>query len=260
MKKANRIVIKLGGSSLQDPTTLRKVIETIRGYRKYDYSVIIVHGGGPSINEELTKRGITWQFINGQRQTTPEMISIIEEVLVGKINRHLVEDFNAARIPAVGFSGAECETLFCNQASAELGQVGNITKVNTLWIERLLAASGSVVPVVAPIGVGMNGEKYNINADWAASKLASALNAEKLIFLTDQPGIMNPEGQLIASASPQFLHQLVEKKIVTGGMHTKVLTVLEALKSGVPQVRVMSGKEAENALWSDHIGTFACIA
>ncbi len=253
--KTKRVVIKLGGSSLQDATTLRKVIETIRGYRKYDYSVILVHGGGPSINAELTKRGITWNFINGQRQTTEEMISVIEEVLVDRINRQLVEDLNQSRIPAVGFSGAESETLFCEQSNAELGLVGRITNVNTVWIERLLAATGSVVPVIAPIGIGQNKEKYNINADWAASKLASALKAEKLIFLTDQQGILGTNGELITCASHSELGELVESKVVSGGMYTKVLTAIEALSAGVPQVRVMSGKESENGLWSDYIGT-----
>ncbi len=255
--KSKRVIIKLGGSSLQDPTTLRKVIETIRGYRKYDYSVILVHGGGPMINEELTKRGITWNFINGQRQTTEAMISVIEEVLVDRINQQLVEDLNQARIPAVGFSGAEAETLFCEQSNPELGLVGKITHVNTVWIERLLAAAGSVVPVIAPIGIGLNKEKYNINADWAASKLASALKAEKLIFLTDQPGILGANGTLITSANSLELGELVDSKVVSGGMHTKVLTAIEALHCGVPQVRVMSGKESENGLWSDYIGTLA---
>ena len=256
---SKRVVLKLGGSSLQDPTTLRKVLETIRGYRKYDYSVVLVHGGGPIINDELTKRGISWTFINGQRKTTPEMMTVIEEVLVNRVNRQLVEDLNQARIPAVGFSGAEGETLFCEQANPELEMVGRVTQVNTLWIERLLAATGAVVPVIAPIGIGKNKERYNINADWAASKLASALKAEKLIFLTDQKGILGADGNLIATAGPQDLGQLVETKVVTGGMYTKVLTVMEALNSGVPQVRVMSGKESENGLWSDYIGTFAHV-
>jgi len=171
----------------------------------------------------------------------------------------LVEDLNAARIPAVGFSGAESETLYCEAANPALGLVGNIVNVNTLWIERLLAAIGAVVPVIAPIGIGSLGEKYNINADWAASRLASSLQAEKLIFLTDQEGILDPNGNLISSANPSFLNELVENSIVTGGMLTKVLTVLEALKKGVPQVRVMSGKEAETGLWSDGVGTFACL-
>lgn len=252
-----RVVIKLGGSSLQDPSTLRHVIETIRGYRKYEYSVVLVHGGGPVINEELTKRGISWNFINGQRQTTEQMISVIEEVLVHRINRQLVEDLNNSRIPAVGFSGAEGEILFCEQANPELGLVGKITRVNTTWIERLLSAAGAVVPIIAPIGIGINGEKYNINADWAASKIASALKVDKLIFLTDQLGVLGADGNLITKASPTDLHHLVESKVVTGGMYTKVLTAMEALNCGVSQVRVMSGKDSEKGLWSDGIGTFA---
>ncbi len=111
--------------------------------------------------------------------------------------------------------------------------------------------------MIAPIGIGLHGEKYNINADWAASKLATALKADKLIFLTDQLGILNPEGQLIESASLGNLNHLLEKQVVTGGMQTKVLTVMEALRSGVRQVRVMSGRDSERGLWSDRIGTRA---
>jgi acetylglutamate kinase len=137
-----RVVLKLGGSSLVDPETRRAVIETVRGFRKYDHSVVVVHGGGPSINQALTAKGLKWQFIQGQRQTTPEMMGVIEDVLAGEINKALVDDMNAGGVPCVGFSGAESETLLCEQASQELGQVGRILEVNTLWIERLLSASG----------------------------------------------------------------------------------------------------------------------
>jgi len=254
-----RVVLKLGGSSLQDPQTLQAVIGAVRGFLQFDYSVVVVHGGGPLINQALTAKGITWQFINGQRQTTPEMMSVIEEVLAHQVNQSLVNDLNGAGIPAVGISGAENNTLFCQQASRELGQVGKVIAVNTHWIERLLQASGTVVPVIAPIGIGAGGDKYNINADWAAAKLATALGAKKLIFLTDQKGILDPQGQVIESADLQFLDGLVTQKVVTGGMQTKVLTVMDALRNGVGQVRVMSGRDSLTGLWSDRVGTNAYV-
>ncbi len=253
------VVLKLGGSSLQDPSVLTTVTKTISDYRKYGYQVVLVHGGGPAINAELTRRGISWQFINGQRQTTPEMMSVIEEVLFGQMNQSLVDSLNQAKIPALGFSGAENNTLFCTQTSIELGQVGLVQSVNPKLIQQALNQPEEFVPVLAPLGVGRFGEKYNINADWAACKLASALKADKLIFLTDQFGILDQEGVLISKISAQSLLDLVENKVVTGGMYTKVLTILEALKSGVSQVRVMSGQQAVDGLWSDMVGTVAHV-
>lgn len=251
------VVLKLGGSSLQDLSVLTQVTKTISDYRKYGYQVVLVHGGGPAINAELTRRGITWQFINGQRQTTPEMMKVIEEVLFGQMNQSLVDALNAAGIPAVGFSGAENNTLLCTQTSIELGQVGLVQSVNPHLLSRALQQPEEFVPVLAPIGVGRFGEKYNINADWAACKLAGAMKADKLIFLTDQFGILDQEGVLISKISAQSLLGLVEDKVVTGGMYTKVMTILDALKSGVKQVRVMSGQQAVDGLWSDFIGTVA---
>src|SRR5690348_7067490 len=135
MKKNNRVLIKLGGASLQDPTVISDVVHTIHQYRRFGYEVILVHGGGPAINEELTRRQITWSFIDGQRVTTPEMIETIEMVLCGQVNRKLVRALNASGIPALGFSGVDGNTLFCTQASPKLGQVGCIQEVRTQMIE-----------------------------------------------------------------------------------------------------------------------------
>jgi acetylglutamate kinase len=257
--KLDRVVLKLGGSSLQDPSALKEVIESIRGYLRYEYQVIVVHGGGPAINAELTKKNISWKFINGQRQTTTEMISVIEDVLVNQVNFDLVTQLKRANLNAVGLSGAKNNTLSCVQLNQELQFVGTVKKVNTESIESILAEKHSNIPVVAPIGIGADGEKYNINADWAAAKIAIALNAKKLIFLTDQNGILDKSGELISDASLSFLTGLIENKTVTGGMYTKVLTIQEALVHGVPQVRVLNGKSSVDGLWSDFIGTMTHV-
>ncbi len=259
MKNLDRVVLKLGGSSLEDPSALKEVIESIRGYLRYEYQVIIVHGGGPAINQELTKQGITWKFINGQRQTTGEMITVIEDVLVNNVNKNLVTNFNRANINAVGVSGAQDEMLLCRKLSEELQLVGEIICVNTQAVENILCEKHNTIPVIAPIGVGSDGEKYNINADWAAAKIAIALKAKKLIFLTDQNGILNKSGELIENASLDFLTDLIETKTVTGGMYTKVLTIKDALSHGVPQVRVLNGKSSVDGLWSDFIGTMTHV-
>lgn len=250
------VVLKLGGASLQDENILAEITRTIRDYRKYDYDVVLVHGGGPAINAELVRRKIEWEFINGQRKTTQEMMVVIEEVLFGRMNSKLVYELNHAGIPAVGLSGAHNQMLFCNQADPKLGLVGSIQKVNTDGILHYLQQSKSYVPVIAPIGIGAKGELYNINADWAASKIATALKAQKLIFLTDQTGILDEEKNVIPFADKNLLENLLTSGQVTGGMYTKVTTMLEALNLGVSQVRVLHGSQAKLGLWSDYVGTF----
>ncbi len=256
--KSSRVLIKLGGASLQDETVLMTLSEALKQFRKYGYQVILVHGGGPAINAELTKRGIQWNFIQGQRVTTPEMMGVIEDVLFGEVNQKLVSHLEAQGIPVRGLSGAQNKTLLCQSASRELGQVGAIQQVMSTWIEEILASPEAPIPVIAPIGVGASGEAYNINADWAASHLASALNAEYLIYLTDQSGILNLQKQLIDHLSEQDLEDLVTKEVVTGGMLTKTRALLYALQNGVKAVRVMNTKDTIKGLWSDRIGTW-CV-
>lgn len=254
--KPSKVVIKLGGASLQDETVLKTFTDALKEYRKYGYQVIVVHGGGPAINQELTKQHIQWNFYQGQRITTPEMIGVIEDVLHNKVNKQLVDHLNQEGVPSVGMSGASGQTLFCTQASKKLGLVGNIETVNTEAIE---AAMEIHVPIISTIGVGQSGEKYNINADWAASRIAQALKAKYLIFLTDQIGILSERMELIPELSISGLHTLIEEEVVQDGMLTKTKTILSALDGGVKAVRVMNGKDCVKGLWSNHVGTW-CLA
>lgn len=256
--KSSRVLIKLGGASFQDETTLQTVAQALKQFRQYGYQVILVHGGGPSINAELTRRGISWTFQNGQRVTTPEMMDVIEGVLCGDINKKLVRYLGSHGIPAVGLSGADNKLLLCQKASEDLGQVGSIQDVTSKWIESILALEDAPVPVIAPIGVGEGGEAYNINADWAASHLATALKAEYLIFLTDQPGILDPEKRLIPKLTEEDITHLLLKEVVTGGMITKTRALQHALGNGVNAVRVMNSKDSLKGLWSDKVGTW-CV-
>lgn len=253
MKK--RVLIKLGGSSLENANTLTELTLLVSGYRENNYDVILVHGGGPAINQALTARRIEWKFINGQRQTTLEMMDVIEDVLARQINEQLVLKLNQANISAVGLSGAQDKILFCTQSDAELMQVGKIENVNSRGIVKYLTQPNSVVPVIAPIGIGANFEKYNINADWAATKIAMALNVEKLIFLTDQNGILDENSQLIQMTSPEKIKALIEGGVITGGMYTKVTTMMTALYSGIEQVCVLNANRASQLLINQSIGT-----
>lgn len=250
-----RIVIKLGGSALQNPETVLQLAELVRGYQKRRYQVVIVHGGGPAINAELTRRGITWQFINGQRQTTPEMMAVVNHVLAGVVNSELVKRLQATGTFALGLSGADDKILFCTQANPELMQVGLVETVDTAAIEKALANSIDRVPVIAPIGFGASEEKFNVNADWAATKIAMALTAKKLIFLTDQVGILDANKEIVKRANPKRINRMITEGTISGGMFTKVQAMMMALDAGVKQVRVLHASNAAQALNSELVGT-----
>jgi len=253
-----KVVIKLGGSSLQNFGVLQELVTLVAGYRHLKYDVVLVHGGGPAINQELTQRGIEWKFINGQRQTTHEMMAVIEDVLANKINSMVVNNLKAANIPALGLSGATANTLLCTQANAELMQVGKVEEVNVTEIEKCLRMKRSPTPVLAPIGIGAADEKYNINADWAAAKVAIALQADQLIFLTDQNGILDHDKQLVTHATPVQIDKMIEDGVISGGMYTKVMTMISALNAGVQKVRVLNASVASeilNPLRGHEVGT-----
>lgn len=249
------VVIKLGGSSLQNSETILQLATLVRGYQKRRYRVVLVHGGGPAINAELTRQNIAWQFINGQRQTTPEMMVVIDEVLAKQVNGDLVNGLRLEGIAALGLSSATAEILFCSQATPELMCVGKVEAVNTAGLKEILNQFGAKVPVIAPLGYGLTGEKFNINADWAACQIAVALEAKKLIFLTDQDGILDQQKKLISRANSYLIHQLINEGIIYGGMFTKVKAMMTALNAGVKYVSVLNASVASHALSSEALGT-----
>lgn len=249
------VVIKLGGSSLVLEETLKELTGLVKGYQKKRYQVVVVHGGGPAINQELESRGITWKFIEGQRQTTPEMMSVIDEVLFGKVNSMLVQSLQQENINAVGLSGAKDGILLCSKASEELMQVGKVEGVDVSAIVDNMPLFKAKVPVIAPIGFGKNGEYYNVNADWAATQIAMALKANKLIFLTDQKGILDQEKQLVTKANPAMVEQMIMDGSISGGMCTKVRAMMLALSSGLKQVRVLHANSASQLIQNQKLGT-----
>jgi acetylglutamate kinase len=239
------VLIKLGGAALQDEALVESICEDLTLIRSVGISVVVVHGGGPSINQELTLRGIQWEFFEGQRVTSPEMMNVIEMVLCGAVNRRIVRTLNRAGIRAVGLSGSDAETLVCKKQNLKLGQVGQIEKVNPRVIHSILGeadGSSGAIPVIAPVGVGKNGEAFNINADWAASRIAQALGIKKLFFVTDQHGILDREGNLISELDAGDLEQLIETGVVSGGMLAKARTVLHALRHGVEDVHILNAR------------------
>ena len=256
--KSSRVLIKLGGASLQDESIFEVVTEALKQYLQYHYQVAVVHGGGPAINAELSRRGIQWTFQGGQRVTTPEMMDVIEMVLAGSINQKLVRFMNSKGLPAIGVSGTDRGTLKCRPLSEEMGMVGVVEEVEAQWLNAFIKPQQSTVPIVAPIGCGANGESYNINADGAASSLAAHLGARYLIFLTDQDGILDATGKPFRVVSDEDLEAMIRDEVVTGGMATKTRAILHALRSGVKTVRVLNTKSILQGLWSDYVGTW-CI-
>ena len=234
----SRILIKLGGAVLQDQELVSSICEDLTLIQSVGVSVVLVHGGGPAINEELTRRGIQWEFIDGQRVTTPQMMEVIEMVLCGLVNRRIVRTLNRAGVRAVGMSGVDARTLICKQANPRLQQVGSIERVNTDFIDSIQRA----IPVIAPVGIGKKGETFNINADWAASRIAEALGIKKLLFLTDQEGILDGEMKLIPELDAGELESLIEAGVVKGGMLAKTQTILHALRNGVTDVHVLNAR------------------
>ncbi len=237
------IVIKLGGSVLKDPETLNSLCQDLVKLQDGGFSPVVVHGGGPAINEELTARGITWEFYQGLRITTKPMMDVIEMVLSGKINRQLVRAIQSSGGKAVGISGVDGNLLHCIPAHTLLGQVGKIERVDSQLIHQLITPPSShsrgIIPVIAPIGIDASGNSYNINADWAASKIAQALDVKNLIYITDQNGILTPQGDTLSSLDDQNLQDLIDQEVVKGGMLAKVRTILDALAEK-PPVRLHS--------------------
>lgn len=240
------IVIKYGGHAM----------ETIEGKRSFALDMVllkyvginpvIVHGGGPQINTLLEQVGVQSSFVGGMRVTDASTMEIVEMVLVGKVNKEIVNCINLAGGKAVGLSGKDGNLLIAekmyhtvNGEKQDIGQVGTITKVNPLVIETL--DKEKFIPVIAPIGCDNNGITYNINADIAAGKLAEALKAEKLILLTDVEGV-KIDGKLISTLRKDEVDNLIISNKISGGMIPKVNCCLGALKEGVGKTHIIDGR------------------
>ncbi len=256
------ILIKLGGAALEDESLVAALCEDLSLIRGAGVNVVLVHGGGPAINRELERRGITWTFVDGLRVTTPPMMETIEMVLCGQVNRRIVRTLNKFSVRAIGLSGSDARLLFCKPLRKELGLVGEITAVRPAAIEAILKTQDEgigTIPVIAPIGVDENGQAYNINADWAAVRIAEALGIDKVLFLTDQEGILGADAKLIPELDAGELEVLIDSGVVKGGMLAKVNTVLHALKNGVKDVHIFNARRPHGLLeelFTDHgVGT-----
>lgn len=247
-----KVVIKYGGSAMVDEKIKASVIQDIVLMKLVGFKPIIVHGGGKEISQLLTELGIESSFHNGLRITTKETVDIVEMVLSGKVNKDIVQLIQNHDINAVGISGKDGKTLKVKKllsGGADIGYVGEITKVNTALIDSLV--ENDFIPVIAPIGTDENGETYNINADYAASAIAGALQAEKLIFLTDVEGVLrdvNDSASLISKITINEVDVFIKQGIISGGMIPKVECCIEGLHLGVKNVHILDGRVEHSLL------------
>ena len=244
------IVIKYGGSAMVNKDAREQFIEDVVLMKYVGINPVIIHGGGPEINDMLNRVGKKSEFAGGNRITDEETMEIVEMVLSGKVNKGIVSDINKHGGRAVGLSGkdggmisVEKKYIESGEEKIDIGFVGEIREINTGVIELLEA--NDVIPVISSIGVDETGQSYNINADYVAGAIAGKLKADRLIFLTDVDGIMlNPADKktLIAEVTESEVNELIEKGIISGGMLPKVNTCLDAIRSGVDNVVILNGK------------------
>lgn len=240
-KNGRTVVIKYGGAAMEDPALCREVIKDVELLKLMGMCVVLVHGGGKAINRLLARLELPVSFKDGLRVTDDETMEAVSEVLIGKVNQELVWALNEYGNNAVGISGADGKTLVCRQVDPDLGHVGEVKKVNTELIESVLA--GGYIPVIASVGCGPDG-LYNINADLAASKIAQALHAHTLAYLTDVDGLyadIDDEDSLISQLSRSEAYEMLRSGELSAGMIPKIRSIVEALDAGVHDVRIMNG-------------------
>lgn len=243
------VVIKYGGNAMINDELKNSVMEDITLLKYIGMNPIVVHGGGPEINKALEKFKIKSKFINGLRVTDSATMEVAQMVLVGKTNKEIVSLLNKMGGKAIGLCGIDGNLIECEQYKTnidgndvDLGYVGKITNINSKLIE--LISKDEYIPVVAPIGVGKDGQSYNINADTVAGEIAAALKAEKLMLLTDIEGVkMNKESDdIITALTVQETHDLIKRKVIDGGMIPKVLGCVDALEKGVGRTHIIDGR------------------
>ena len=244
-------VIKFGGSAMSGDN-IKKFAEDVVLLKQVGINPVIVHGGGPQIGEMLKKLNIKTSFVDGLRVTDADTIEIVEMVLCGSINKNIVNEINRAGGMAIGLSGKDGNMITAKKLTRtkkdpdsniekilNLGFVGEPTYVNPEVLSGF--ENSDIIPVIAPIGVGENGETYNINADTAAGAIAAALGAAKLIILSDVDGVMLPNRELVSHLSVSTAKKLIADGVITGGMIPKIETCISALESEVEYAHILNG-------------------
>ncbi len=244
------IVIKYGGNAMTDPALQADFAEDVVLLKLVGLNPVVVHGGGPQIDAALTKIGKKGQFIQGMRVTDEETMDVVEWVLAGEVQQDIVGLINVAGGKAVGLTGRDGGMIRARKFKMldkddpnkeyDVGQVGEIESIDPSVVKAL--QDDQFIPVISPIGFGENNESYNINADLVAGKLAEVLKAEKLMLLTNTPGVLDKQGQLLTDLTARRIEELFEDGTISGGMLPKISSALDAAKSGVNAVHIIDGR------------------
>lgn len=260
--RGKTIVIKYGGHAMVDEALKRQFALDVILLKQVGINPVVVHGGGPQINRLLDRLEIKPSYVEGMRVTDGETMDVVEMVLVGKVNKQIVGLINHCGGKAVGLSGRDGDLVCAEKLKVssrkkdeaartppeliDLGRVGRVTKVNTSVVLGL--HQRDFIPVIAPVGVGEDGEAFNINADLVAAAIAGALEAEKLMLLTDVAGVLDAGGELVTSLEHAKLETMIEDGVVAGGMIPKVRCCVDALSQGVAKTYIVDGRVEHSIL------------
>ncbi len=239
------VVIKLGGHAMGSDEAMESFARDVVLMRQVGVNPVVVHGGGPMINAMLGKLDIQSEFVNGKRVTDKATVEVVEMVLSGLVNKRIVQAINDQGGSAVGLSGKDAGLMVCDQTDASLGFVGTPAEMNPKILHDLF--SHDVIPVIAPLGAGRDGETFNVNGDTAAGAIASALKADRLLLLTDVSGVKNAAGDVVTELKAGQIREMTHEGTIAGGMIPKTETALDALHSGVRAVVILDGR-APNAV------------
>ncbi|KPQ05959.1 MAG: acetylglutamate kinase ArgB [Rhodobacteraceae bacterium HLUCCA12] len=241
------VVIKFGGNAMGDDSAMAEFARDIVLMKQVGVNPVVVHGGGPMISDLLNRLGIESRFVRGKRVTDQATVEVVEMVLAGLVNKRIVQAINDQGGRAVGISGKDDDLMVCTADDPELGFVGKPVEMNVQILRDLFSAG--MIPVVAPVGTGMNdNETFNVNGDTAAGAIAGALKADRLLLLTDVSGVKDDTGEVVTQLHPDQVRQLTEEGVIAGGMIPKTETALAAIEAGVRAVVILDGRVANACL------------
>ena len=242
------LVIKYGGNAMTEDSLKEGFAKDVALLKLVGINPVVVHGGGPQINGMLEKVGKKGEFVQGMRVTDKETMDIVEMVLGGSVNKEIVSLLNQHGGKAIGLTGRDghflkAKKLFINtpeRNGVDIGQVGTVDEIDGTIIRNMVERG--YIPVIAPIGVGMGGEAFNINADLVAGRLAKELKAQKLLLMTNTPGVLDKDGNLLTNLTPKRIDELVADGTLSGGMLPKIASALDAATHGVKAVHIIDGR------------------
>ena len=235
------VVVKFGGNAMGDDEAMAEFARDIVLMRQVGVNPVVVHGGGPMINDMLKRLNIESRFVRGKRVTDKATVEVVEMVLTGLVNKRIVQAIMDEGGRAVGLSGKDDDLIVCEADDPELGFVGRPTELNVQVLRDLFSAG--IIPVVAPVATGTEAtETYNVNGDTAAGAIAGALKADRLLLLTDVSGVKNAEGEVVTAMTPEDVRQMTSDGVIAGGMIPKTETALKAIEEGVRAVVILDGR------------------